>query len=120
MIEDARVNAAYEYCKKQVGKDDYRTRIRNMPGMIKTSGMAAATAFLFSKQEVAPYRELYQNIEEWLRKKMLIEKEPGLMEQLTTMDSEKYQMVTMETMALLNWMKRFADAFCKVPDKKGE
>lgn len=130
MIENGRVNAAYQFCERQKKNNSYYIRIKNMPMMIKTNGMAAAIAFLFSKQRdekrrLTPYGQLYYDIQNWLLEKKFIEegenKKPQdvLMEQLTSMESEQYRLITIETMALLGWMKRFGEVLCK-GDENGE
>lgn len=122
MLENGRAKAAYDYCSKcdKSFLNEYRTRVMNMPFMIKTSGLAGAFAFLLSKKKPA-YRQLYQDIMDWMIKKDLIREivfdkgqgkrnDPELLAQLLEMDSLQYRKVTMETMALLNWMKRFCDS----------
>lgn len=130
MIENGRAKAAYDYCLKcnKSIRSEYRTRVMNMPFMIKTNGLAGAFAFLLSKKDKEAYTCLYQNIMDWLIKKELISdrKRPNsderdnhkLLEQLLVMDSVQYRKITVETMALLNWMKRFCDSLNAISDKK--
>jgi len=131
MLENGRAKAAYDYCSKcdKSILSEYRTRVINMPFMIKTNGLAGAIAFLLSKNKRA-YTLLYQNIMDWLIKKELIhevisdknsgKQEDQLLVQLLEADSLQYRMITMETMALLNWMKRFCDSFYAISNMEKE
>lgn len=92
-----------------------------MPTMIQVNGYAGAVAFLFSKldDEDKGYQFLYEDIQSWLKEQELIsdDKESSLIKQIVQVDKQRYRQITAETMALLGWMKRFADGFHIKGDK---
>jgi CRISPR-associated protein Cmr5 len=115
--------AAYAYTCAEAGekldkKKEYKSYVKKMPMLIKVNGLGAAVAFAFAKgskngaaQKNDPWGLLYSQLEEWLRQKgtLTMEQEP-LAKILTTSESATYRAATIEVLALLNWMKRFADA----------
>jgi len=122
-LEQGRAAYAYECAEKGAKltkKKEYKSYVKKLPMLIKTNGLGAAIAFTFAKgskagnpEETDPWGLLYRQIEEWLRKdeKKLINFQPNeLAKELTKIDSAPYRAVTVEVLAFLNWLKRFADA----------
>lgn len=116
--------AAFAYKCAEAGaeldkKKEYLSNVRKMPMQIKTNGLGAALAFAFAKgsKNGTPQTEkawglLYQHIEHWLRadNKQLIQFENNrLAAKLTEVDSATYRAVTIEVLAFLSWLKRFAE-----------
>lgn len=124
--------ASYAYSKvsyiASLNKDvqeNYHSYVKSAPALILTNGLGNTLAFYLSKAKVKPedvnekvkslegrersYAELYLHITEWLRKNgygdlnWVIDKATNI---------ENLQ-ATREAIALLNWMKRFADAMLK-------
>ena len=99
---------------------EYKAYVKKMPMLIKTNGLGAAMAFAFAKGAKGgridtknPWGLLYHQIEQWLEKdeKELIEFEKGRIARfLTEVDSYTYRAVTIEILAFLSWLRRFADA----------
>ncbi|MCB8818361.1 type III-B CRISPR module-associated protein Cmr5 [Desulfosporosinus shakirovi] len=109
-IENGRASFAYEKVSKisQKGcKQEYRSLVRSFPVMIQTNGFGASIAFLFSKSKKEAHKALYEDISAWLSKENLINAD--LMGAVTRQDRDGYKMMTNETMALLLWLKRFAE-----------
>lgn len=115
--------AAYAYQCAESGskldkKKEYKSYVKKMPMLIKTNGLGAAVAFAFAKgskngsaQKNDPWGLLYTQLEDWVREKRTLEMEQKtLAEALTASNSTDYRAVTVELLALLNWIKRFADA----------
>ncbi len=115
--------AAYAYRAAEEGakldkKKEYKSYVKKMPMLIKVNGLGAAIAFAFAKgskngsaQKNEPWGLLYGQLEEWLRQKNVLKTEQNaLAKALTSSDSATYRAATVEILALLNWMKRFADA----------
>lgn len=115
--------AAYAYGAAEAGaksdkKKEYKSYVKKMPMLIKVNGLGAAIAFAFAKgskngsaQTNDPWGLLYSQLEEWLRQKNVLKTEQNaLAKALTSSDSATYRAATVEVLALLNWMKRFADA----------
>ena len=120
-LEQGRAAHAYEYAEAGSKLDkakEYKSYVKKMPMLIKTNGLGAAIAFAFAKGAKAgnsdsknPWGLLYLQIETWLKHNNVIEfNNNGLAKKLTEISSSDYRAATVEVLALLNWMKRFADA----------
>lgn len=99
--------------------------------LIKTNGLGATIAFIFSKRhedqqkkkKAKAYDLLYLQITDWLKQepKHLISaklaeqngRRPELAEVLVTLDSATYRAVTVEVLALFTWLRRFAEGLIK-------
>lgn len=124
-LEQGRAAYAYdcaEHAANSLNKPkEYKAYVKKMPALIKTNGLGATMAFAFSKgarggkvNPKDPWGLLYTQIEDWLLHKdvkQLVTFEKGRIAQfLTTTKSCTYRLVTVEVLALLNWLRRFADA----------
>ncbi len=99
---------------------EYKSYVKKMPMYIKTNGLGAAVAFAFAKGAKEgkadiknPWGLIYSQTEDWLKKdeRRLISLENNPLAQiLTETNSAAYRAATVEVLALLNWIKRFADA----------
>ena len=116
MIEQGRAHYAYLAIEKvktsSIDTKKYTSYIRKLPMMIKNNGFGATIAFYYSKSngnrvEDKAYKEIYNRIEKWLIKQELIEQ--NLIQSVTELDSDAYKEITLETMALLSWLKRLAE-----------
>lgn len=117
-IEQGRAARAYEMveeAKKALGKDDkkYKSYVKRIPMLIKTNGLAATLAFVKSKSKEnakeTPYNKIYNQMAAWLREKELLTDETKLVEEIITLPSPQYRLVTAEVLALFNWLRRFAE-----------
>ena len=87
--------------------------------MVQVNGLGETLAFYYAKD--GAYRVIYEQIAEWIKKSMgsLIdekEKSKEFIEILVNMKSPEYRLVTMEVLALLNWMHRFAEGMIDVKE----
>ena len=110
-IEQGRAKFAYE-CVSSVKSDNkYKGHVKKIPAYIKTNGLGATIAFIYSKDEA--YKKIYSHIEEWLKKdeKKIIDLSGGkeLFEVIVGIDSPNYKAVTIEVLSFVNWLRRFAD-----------
>lgn len=121
-LEQGRADFAYKAAKKgsELSKSsEYKSYVKKLPMYIKTNGLGAAISFCFakgSKNGVADKNKawglIYSQIEDWLKNHWeLSELNKGerLMENLLNMESTEYRVTTIEVLALLNWMRRFAE-----------
>ncbi|HMP26225.1 MAG TPA: type III-B CRISPR module-associated protein Cmr5 [Saprospiraceae bacterium] len=132
-IEQGRATAAYKYAEagKKLGggpktKDgnkvedsaeakEYKSYTRKIPMMIKTNGLGSALAFVKSKQKKEAYKKIYDQLTEWLSvecnltKSYFNEKSIDLVKDVIAMNSFQYRAVTIETLALMTWLRRFAE-----------
>ena len=112
-IEQGRAKKAYEFV--ETVKDDkdwseYKSGVRKLPVYIKTNGLGQSLAFIKNRSN---FPRIYDQLGKWLQQedeKRLVP-EGDLVQQVIEMESPQYRQVTIETLALLNWMRRFVDGF---------
>jgi CRISPR-associated protein Cmr5 len=112
-LEQGRAKFAYECAEKgiKIGKE-YKSFDRKLPMLIKTNGLGAALAFAKNKDDAS--KKIYGHIYEWLKtdNKLGIfkkEEEEDLVAVVISQDSSNYRALTIETLAFLAWLKRFAE-----------
>lgn len=133
-IEQGRASCAYEYVsvvatkwvesttekekKHSKAARNYKAYTRKIPMLIKTNGLGAALAFIKAKgkdDSSTPYGLLYEQIGNWLQKseitKGLMKAHPNmdLVKIVIQQDSYHYRILTIEVLALMGWMSRFAE-----------
>lgn len=92
---------------------DYGSLARGLPGYIQTNGLGQTLAFLLSKGKNDRRKHqqlLYLHLSEWTTEQLGWGKSEELMQELTKRDSADYRLATTEVMALLVWLRRFAEA----------
>ena len=112
-IEQGRAAFAYNQVTCVAGLDPsqedlkkkYKSGAKKLPVLIKTNGLAQALSYI---QNRANYPQLYDQIASWLHTKGLITG-GDLVDQVINMESNEYRRITTETLALLNWVRRFVD-----------
>lgn len=115
-LEQGRAKCAYDCAKDRKDKKEYPQNAKKLPMYIKTNGLGAAMAFMKTKD-----KDLYADVTKWLKdtnctiKPLLWNNESGadLVERLVNINSSEYRAVTVEVLAFLNWLRRFADGFKK-------
>jgi CRISPR-associated protein Cmr5 len=114
-LEQERAKHAWD-CVQEV-KDkpfagDYRTIAVKVPSLIVTNGLGQTLAFLKAKGKDEPGNEhevLYRHLADWVGRK--VNADGDLLSWLVnTATSQQYRLATMEALALLQWLKRFAEA----------
>ena len=95
-------------------KENYKSVAKKLPVWIKTNGLGQTLAFIKSKGgkegKKNGYDKLYEQIGNWLQTDTNQWVPLGeLVEQVIQLQSSDYRQVTVETLALLNWMRRFVD-----------
>lgn len=126
------------YCLEKLEKlacsrDEFKKLSAGLPAMIMQNGFGQTLAFLAAKaSETETHKEgdktlkkikfkkkdkhyaAFSIITGWLRKKeilpSLMESEKGLLEYISGMEQEKYLRGQKETLAMLEWLKRYANA----------
>ncbi len=107
--EISRQRASWAYSKVMEFKGEfekYRSYVKKMPMLIKNNGLASALAFAQSKK--GEWGSIYNQLEEWAKERGMVKS--SLMEEVLEMTTPEYIRLTEELMALLSWMRRFADA----------
>ncbi len=121
-IERGRADYAYkcvDEVKNMPKNKEYKAYAKKLPMMIKTNGLGATLAFCKSKSSNErdkagyAYKKLYEHITEWLKNddKQLIalSANDDLVEKVISSYSQMYRAVTVEVLAFLNWLRRFAE-----------
>ncbi|HHW01218.1 MAG TPA: type III-B CRISPR module-associated protein Cmr5 [Thermoanaerobacterales bacterium] len=121
-LEQGRASFAYKCARagNQIDKrKEYKQYVKKLPMLIKTNGLGAALAFVRSKisdktsESGHAYKLIYDQIAEWLKKddKKLIDLsgDADLVAAIISLDSSQYRAVTIEVLAFLNWLRRFAE-----------
>lgn len=118
-IEQGRAKYAFEAVNgiSRNGSEDlkkkYKSAAKKLPVLIKTNGLGQTLAFI--KERNQGYDKLYDQIGNWLQtedaKKLVPQGE--LVERVIRLQSPVYRQVTVETLALLNWIRRFVDGLMK-------
>lgn len=112
-IEKERAIFAYEKVDEAVAnqgikQSEYKSYCKKIPSLIQTNGLSATFAFIFSKNNTT-YTLIYDQVDEWLKKRYSIDSNDELIERLIKLDSTKYKKVTIEVLALFSWLRRFAE-----------
>lgn len=128
-IEEGRSAFAFEQVKQAFQKlaendaQNYKSYVRGLPSMIQVNGLGQALAFCYArKNKYIAYRHIYESIFNWLQKKFPahFQQQSELVEEVVKLRSEDYRMITMEVLALLNWVGRFADGMIEDPPRKDD
>lgn len=90
--------------------------LRRLPAMIMVNGLGQSLAFLLADAENHRDRPSYVTFDllaEWLvdERKLFPQPRQHLFSQLVQGDRAQYQQAQEETWALLNWLKKLADAY---------
>lgn len=121
-IEQGRAKFAYDCIKQVKDNKKYKGHIKRIPTYIITNGLGATLAFIFGKDDT--YKTIYSHIESWLKKdeKHLIDLSNGktLVEEIVEIDSSRYRAITIEVLAFVNWLKRFADGLIEEEEEANE
>jgi len=133
-LEQKRAKYAWEKIVRidERKRKDYRGIVQRFPSLIQTNGLGQALAFLKAKakdKEHSEHQYLYNHLEEWLisdKGPIPIYPDPApnekegfkLINRLISNDSTNYRHATMEALALMKWLKRFAEALA--PEDKDE
>ena len=116
ILEQGRAKCAYKCASKRKDKKEYPQNAKKLPMYIKTNGLGAAMAFMKTKD-----KDIYDDVSDWLNdsdctvRSLVWGNTSGadLLECLVNINSSEYRAVTVEVLAFLNWLRRFADGFKK-------
>jgi CRISPR-associated protein Cmr5 len=96
-------------------KKDFKSFSAGAPSMILQNGFGQALAFWLSKaKEGDKHRVLFNMVKEWLVDNKLVKSQnnsdPDFIKALSAMEQLDYLTAQKETLALLEWVKRYANA----------
>jgi CRISPR-associated protein Cmr5 len=114
-----RATAGYNSNRKE-----YAAAVKKLPMMIKSNGLGATVAFMFSKGKTLG--TVLKDIDDWvnndgnLKTQLILKNTEGntFVQQLLNLNSQEYRIVTMEVLAFLNWLRRFAEGIAKENETK--
>jgi CRISPR-associated protein Cmr5 len=120
--EQERAAKAWDYVGAVKGKSyegQYGGWVKKLPSLILTNGLGQTLAFLRAKGkgETNAPRTLYNHLSEWVMEQLELGN-GSLLEILLKKDSDTYRRATTETLAFVNWLKRFAEAELKIEEEK--
>jgi CRISPR-associated protein Cmr5 len=123
-LEQARAKFAFDKAKTMAdigGKKakEYKAYAKKLPMMIKSNGLGASLSFALSKSknkegQLTPWGTLYADLNSWLRQPhkvwLLGDNSPNDLSQAAiNLPSQQYRALTVEALAFLNWLRRFAE-----------
>jgi CRISPR-associated protein Cmr5 len=103
--------------KQKEINDKFKSHIKDIPMMIRTNGLAAAFAFVFSKKDDG-YKHIERITKDWLKgtapgdepaRDMILDINEPFHQRLIRCTPEEYRRCTREIMSLYTWLKRYAD-----------
>ncbi|MBZ0181537.1 MAG: type III-B CRISPR module-associated protein Cmr5 [Melioribacteraceae bacterium] len=100
---------------------NYKNYVKKLPMLIKTNGLGASFAFMFSKkykEEGKYWNQIGSDIYNWLKNQNKfdgnkVKNFEELVAHLNTVNSIEYRMLTAEVLSFLTWLRRFADGLIK-------
>jgi CRISPR-associated protein Cmr5 len=116
--EQIKAEFAYNCARNasNLGKE-YKSYVKKLPMLIKTNGLGATFAFMFSKKnkdEGKYWNAIGKNIYDWLKDQNKIDGNrirsfEELGNQIYQFSSTEYRYLTAEVISFLLWLRRFAD-----------
>ncbi|MGQ9609372.1 MAG: type III-B CRISPR module-associated protein Cmr5 [bacterium] len=120
-IEQGRAIFAYQCAEKastKIYSGEYKSYVSKVPIYIKTNGLGQTLAFIKSKEDKSAWNLIYNQIEEWLVSKNLINNKDDLVKQIVECESFKYRQLTNEVISFFIWLRRFADGLIAEQSKE--
>ncbi len=128
MVANQRAEFAYK-CVDNIADEDYKVAqkyksySKRIMAMIRINGLLATITYLkasiSNQDEGKAYRQLYEDIDSWLKSKecpvnFVYKKEKKeLIDTLISLTSDEYRVVAKEIMEFTNWLRRFAEGMIK-------
>lgn len=140
-LENGRAERAYQFAEEgksipenyEYKNTDYKSYVKKLPSLIKTNGLGQTLAFYKSKRQKKPdkkknaYDLIYKQTYNWLTDKRclmkgIVERADGndLTKKVISMNSFDYRAITIEVLAFVNWLRRFADGLIEGEDGSNE
>ncbi len=111
-----------EYCLEKLEelpedlRSDFKPFTAGLPALILQNGFGQALAFLKAKAKVNEqdkHQEAFSIIVNWLVKRDILKNagnDADYLKQLSRMEQQQYLHAQKETLAMLEWLKRYANA----------
>ena len=88
-------------------KKEYKSLVAGAPADIQINGLGQTLAFWKSKGK-SEHNTLYRHLSSWVIREM--GEQGDFLQWITETDSVRYRQATVEALAYLGWLKRFAQA----------
>lgn len=97
-------------------KEKWKARVNQMPAMIQMNGLGQTAAFYLSKGDKHLHKNIYDVLQGWLLStdaNVFPEQQECLMTCITQHNMATYRLAQAEAQAMLAWLKKFSNAYCK-------
>jgi CRISPR-associated protein Cmr5 len=109
-VEQRRAAQAWQDIQSvKSNQKEYGSLVRGFAAMIRQDGLGPALAFLAAKGK-DHHNMLNKHLSRWVLGEMKVSGHTDLLKWLLSQDSATYRLAASETLAYLNWLKRFAEA----------
>jgi CRISPR-associated protein Cmr5 len=119
-LQQKRAAHAWECIEKVRDQSSYKSQVGRLPALIRSDGLGQTLAFLKAKDGKSErrgstgYIEIYNNISNWIASpdsgiEAKYEQGKDLLDWLIHQDTPTYRRVTVEALAYVSWLKRFAE-----------
>jgi len=119
-LEQRRASHALKSIKSMNDRDTghYTSYVSSLPATIITNGLGQALSMLETKDESA-HKLLLKHITDWLKLRISeLGSRASVVDSLMQSDQKIYLEAQYEALAYLSWLKQFARAYIKEPEKK--
>lgn len=92
---------------------EYKSLAQKLPSYILTNGLGQTLAFLKAKgkgDRASAHEALYVHLSEWVTAQITGDANDRLLAWVMQRDSASYRRTTVEALAFIAWLKRFAEA----------
>ena len=116
-LDRNRANSAWENISKVDSTNtEYGRLAREMPTMIQVNGLAQTLAFLKAKKK-QHHLLIFEHLSGWVCNQLNFQN-GDLLDNVIKIESQEYRRTTSESLAYLQWLKRFAEAAIDKKDDK--
>ena len=119
-IEQKRADYAYQCAVEGsiISKPkEYKSYVKKLPMLIKTNGLGATFAFVFSKSKDGnTYDLIYKQTAVWIKNKLPFSGDFSKF--IITQNSNEYRVITNEIISLYTWLRRFAEGLIEGDDEQ--
>jgi CRISPR-associated protein Cmr5 len=116
-LDRNRASSAWENISKvDSNNTEYGSLAREMPTMIQVNGLAQTLAFLKAKKK-DHHLLIFEHLSGWVCNQLKFQN-GDLLENVIRIESQEYRRATSESLAYLQWLKRFAEGKIKKEEDK--
>lgn len=113
-LDRSRAEAAWNAIQEVNQDSEYGSLAREMPTYIQVNGLAQTLAFLKANKKKHHHLMMFNHLSNWVCQQLKF-KDGDLLSHVLKIDNQSYRRATTESLAFLQWLKRFSEA---VIDKK--